>query len=141
MGTPSLRCQEPSPEEDVRRTLVGFFDALREKDEDRLRGAVAAGAQITGIRTMEGRPVLQVTNLDEFIPRALTSPARMDERNWDTEVVVRGDLANVWQRFNMFIDGSLSHCGTELIHLFRFPDGWRILHISETLTTVGCRTP
>jgi hypothetical protein len=74
----------------------------------------------------------------------MASQAQMDERNYDIQVEIREDLANVWQRFNMFIDGSLSHCGSEVIHLFRFPDGWKILHLSETMTSEGCqaeRTP
>lgn len=135
---PPIRAQDTAPEEVVRQTIVGFFDALREKDEAGLRGALAPGARIIGIRTVEGDPSLQITEFEDFIPRVTESQVRMDERNWDVAVEVRGDLANVWQRFNMFVDGTLSHCGTEVIHLFRFPEGWKILHLSETLTNEGC---
>lgn len=137
VGTPT-QGQGVTPEEAVRQTITGFFDALREKDEAGLRNAVAPDARIMGIRTVEGRLSLQVTDFDDFISRAVGSQARMDERNWDVAIEVDGDLANVWQQFNMFVDGTLSHCGTEVIHLFRFPEGWRILHISETLISTGC---
>lgn len=138
VGARPTQAQEGTPEEAVRQTIKGFFDALRQKDEVGLRSAVAPGARILGIRRAEGGPSLQITEFEDFIPRAVGSPTQMDERNWDVSVEVRGDLANVWQRFNMFIDGSLSHCGTEVIHLFRFPEGWRIVHLSETLTNEGC---
>jgi hypothetical protein len=138
LGFRPIQAQDETPEANVRRTIEGFFNALREKDEIGLRNAVAPGARIMGIRTVEGHPSLQATDFEDFIPRAVQSRTRMDERNWDVAVEVRGDLANVWQRFNMFIDGTLSHCGTEVIHLFRFPEGWRILHLSETLTSEGC---
>jgi ketosteroid isomerase-like protein len=138
---PTTLAQEADPERAVRETLQGFFDALREKDEAGLRRAVAPEARILGIRTVEGSPTLQVTAFEDFIPRVMGSRIRMDERNWDVRVEVQGDLANVWQRFNMFIDGALSHCGTEVIHLFRFPEGWKILHLSETLTSEGCEAP
>lgn len=136
--------QEATQEDAVRRTVAGFFDALREKDEAGLRGALAPGARLIGIRTVEGEPSLQTTDFEDFVPRVMASQAQMDERNYDIQVEIREDLANVWQRFNMFIDGSLSHCGSEVIHLFRFPDGWKILHLSETMTSEGCqaeRTP
>jgi hypothetical protein len=130
--------QELTPEESVRSTVTSFFDALREKDEVGMRSVLAPGARIMGIRWAEGQPSLQTTDFEDFIPRVMASEARMDERNWDVTVEVQGDLANVWQRFNMFVDGELSHCGTEAIHLFRFPEGWKILHLSETLTRDGC---
>ena len=66
------------------------------------------------------------------------SEVQFDERNWDVEVSIRGELANVWQRFNMYIDGALSHCGLEAINLFRSPEGWKIIQISETFTRHGC---
>ena len=135
---PLLCAQELKPEEAVRSTVMSFFDALREKDESGIRGALAPGARLMGIRVVDGQPILQTTDFEDFIPRVVGSEARMDERNWDVQVEVKGDLANVWQRFNMYINGELSHCGTEVIHLFRFPDGWKILHLSETLTAEGC---
>jgi hypothetical protein len=131
--------QETTQEETIRESVAGFFDALREKDEAGLRGALAPGARLMGIRTVDGEPSLQITAFEDFIPRVLASEAQMDERNYDIHVEVREDLANVWQRFNMFINGTLSHCGSEVIHLFRFPDGWKILHLSETITQDGCR--
>jgi hypothetical protein len=138
VGAVSVQAQDASPEEAVRRAIQGFFDALREKDETGLRQALAPGARIIGIRSLDGQPSLQVTDFEDFIPRVMGSAVRMDERHLDVAVETRGDLANVWQRFNMFIDGALSHCGTEVIHLYRFPEGWKILHLSETLTSQGC---
>jgi hypothetical protein len=138
MGPIPARAQESTPEDAVRSTVKSFFDGLREKDEAGLRGALAPGARLMGIRSADGGPTLQTTEFEDFIPRVLESEAEMDERHWDIQVEVRGDLANVWQRFNMFINGELSHCGLEVIHLFRFPDGWKILHLSETLTREGC---
>lgn len=132
--------QEVTQEEAVRSRVAGFFDALREKDEAGLRGALAPGARLIGIRTVDGEPSLQTTDFEDFVPRVMASDAMMDERNYDIRVEIREDLANVWQRFNMFINGSLSHCGSEVIHLFRFPDGWKILHLSETITSEGCQS-
>ncbi|MFC1659850.1 nuclear transport factor 2 family protein [Gemmatimonadota bacterium] len=138
VGPLDAAAQDLAPEDAVGATVKSFFDALREKDEEGIRNALAPGARLMGIRTVEGRPTLQTTDFEDFIPRVVGSEARMDERNWDVQIEVKGDLANVWQRFNMFINGELSHCGTEVIHLFRFPEGWKILHLSETLTSEGC---
>jgi len=138
LGLRPIHAQDAAVEWAVRQTIEGFFDALRTKDEAGLRSAVAPGARIIGIRSYGDSLSLQATDLEDFIPRVVGSKTQMDERNWDVAVEVRGDLANVWQRFNMFIDGTLSHCGTEVIHLFRFPEGWKILHLSETLTSEGC---
>lgn len=130
--------QQPSPEEAVLEAVESFFQALQEKDAEGLREVVAPQARIMGIRLSETGPDLQVTDFQDFIARVVESDVEMKEDDFDVRVEVRGDLANVWQEFNFFMDGRLTQCGTEAIHLLRFPDGWKILHLSETIRSEGC---
>jgi len=44
IGTIPARAQELASEDAVRSTVKSFFDALREKDEDGLKGALAPGS-------------------------------------------------------------------------------------------------
>jgi hypothetical protein len=90
------------------------------------------------VRMVDGVPSLNITEFADFVPRVAARDAVMDERHHNVQVEVRGSLANVWQSYNMFVNGELSHCGTEAFHLYHFPDGWKILHLSETMTNEGC---
>jgi hypothetical protein len=124
--------------DEVRSTVVALFDALRAKDEAGRRAVGLPETRIIGIRAVEDHTSLRATRFEDFIRSVVESEAQLDEQNWEVEVSVRGKLANVWQRYNMYIDGALHHCGTEAIHLFRSPEGWKIIQISETFTEEGC---
>jgi len=125
-------------EDEARSAVVALFAAIRAKDEAGLRAVTVPETRIIGIRSVAGQTSLRPTRFEDFIRTLVESEMQLDEQNWDFEVSIKGDLANVWQRFNMYIDGALHHCGTEAIHLFRSPEGWKIIQISETLTEEGC---
>jgi hypothetical protein len=60
------------------------------------------------------------------------------ERIWDAQVIVHGNLAQVWAPYDFHLDGKLSHCGIDSFSLVRNADGWRIAGVSYTVQKTGC---
>jgi hypothetical protein len=54
-------------------------------------------------------------------------------------VVSEAGLASVWTSYDLFVDGVHSHCGVDHVLLVRASEGWRIIEISDTRSTEGCR--
>ena len=75
----------------------------------------------------------------EFV--ALTTKAdgpTYDELTRNPIVQQDGDLATVWAEYQVIVDGTLSHCGSDAIHLVRLGGQWKILHLSDTFRREGC---
>ncbi|HTH68287.1 MAG TPA: nuclear transport factor 2 family protein [Rhodanobacter sp.] len=60
------------------------------------------------------------------------------ERIWEAQVMVQGNLAQVWAPYDFHLDGKLSHCGIDSFSLVRNADGWRVVGVSYTVQKVGC---
>ena len=54
------------------------------------------------------------------------------ERLWDPTVLIDGNVALVWARYDFWLDGKLSHGGTDVVTLLRMSDGWRIASFAWT---------
>ena len=54
------------------------------------------------------------------------------ERMWDPTVLIDGDIATVWTRYDFWLDGKFSHGGTDVVVLLRTDDGWKIASFAWT---------
>ena len=55
------------------------------------------------------------------------------ERGFDPEVRVASGLASVWLPYDLYVNGSWSHCGVDLFTLLRVEGQWRILTMGWTV--------
>jgi len=122
---------------DARGEVLGvvttLFDAMREKDETKLRSVFHADARLHSA----GNPD-QGTPIEGFIQSVLSSPANLDEVTFDEEVLVDGALAVAWTPYNFFANGEFSHCGVDAFTMVRTNEGWKILQIVDTRVQEGC---
>jgi len=72
-----------------------------------------------------------------FLTRADTrtrTPARtITERGFDATVHVSGPLAVVWLPYDLYLDGTWSHCGVDTFTLVRVADGWKIAALAWSI--------
>lgn len=56
------------------------------------------------------------------------SPMRgtVSERGWSPEVRVSGGVAMVWYPYDLYVNGTWSHCGVDIFTLVRHQGHWRI---------------
>ena len=140
-----LFCAAPAqagPREDRREVLAAvqrLFDAMAARDQAALMAAVIPEGRITSHRTRDGQTVVRTTGWAEWVQQVAGATQRLEEQMVDPQVRIRGSLATVWTYYTFHIDGAFSHCGIDLFDLAKVDGRWRILNISYTAETEGCR--
>jgi hypothetical protein len=132
--------QEPHAE--VEAVITRLFDGMRAADSAVVRSVFHPEARLATVGARAGEPVLHVEGLDAFLG-AVGSPRAdvWDERIWDLEVRVDGNLASAWMSYAFFVGERFSHCGVNAVQLFRGPAGWRIFQITDTRRREPCGVP
>jgi hypothetical protein len=74
----------------------------------------------------------------EFFAHLPKDKPVVEEHMRSPMVRVDGDVAMVWGRYEVSVDGKFLHCGTDHFDLVRLGGKWRILNITWNQTTVGC---
>jgi hypothetical protein len=126
-------------EEAVLAVVRALFDGMREKDEALLRSVWHPDARLQSAGADEnGNPRVTSTEVESFVAGVLAAEPYLDERTFDEEVRVDGNLATAWTPYNIFIDGEFGHCGVDAFQMVRTAEGWRILQLTDTRTREGC---
>ncbi len=126
------RATAQTEEEAIVQVVHDLFDGMRDKDAEKIRGVFAEGARLGGLNR-EG--VVSYTAAEDFAMRIGQSAASLDERVWDWEVRIDGNLAQVWTKYDILVNGEFSHCGIDAFQLFDTTDGWKIFHLADTRRT------
>lgn len=127
---------------EVLAVVRALFDAMRAKDTVALRATLYPGARLmTAGRDRDGVPAVQAESVDAFVRAVGSLQRHLDERIWNAEVRVDGNLAAVWTPYAFYVDGTFSHCGVDAFQLALTPDGWKIIHVTDTRRREGCSEP
>ena len=119
--------------------VEALFAAMKAGDADAMRAFMHPEVRLISTSVRDGVPAVQVVSVDRWIDNVGASTRELDERIYDTQVLEEGGLASVWTRYDLFVDGLHSHCGVDHVLLVRTGDGWRIVELSDTRSTEGCR--
>ena len=92
--------------------------------------AIAAGP--------DGKPVLRHFTWTDFFAHLPKDKPVVEEHMRDPLVRVDGDVAVVWGRYDVTVDGKFLHCGTDHFDLVRVDGRWRILNVTWNQRTMGC---
>lgn len=137
---PTARAQQGQGE--IIAVVYRLFDAMRAKDTAAVRATLHTSARVLGTGpNQQGQLQVEETPMDRFMQIVATAPGRLDEKIWDPEVRIDGDLATVWTQYVFHYDGNFSHCGVDAFQLARTADGWKIVQIADTRRNTGCPTP
>lgn len=137
-GSPAA-AQEPDDETAVIRAVETLFRAMRGADTTALRAAFHPEARLVTTATGDGGPAVRISTVDDFVRSVGESGAVLDETIHDPEVRIDGDLAQLWTRYEIRIDGEFSHCGVDAFHLARTEDGgWVVIGLADTRRREGC---
>ncbi len=142
---PAMAQSTPSPvvpdREAVLAVVQGYFDTLAAKD--------VAGAQrllITRVtkdvageqRLMrpeatfhyalqkDGKSVVEGFTRQWWLEAMPGRKQAWFERMWNPEVRIHGLIATVWAPYDLWADGTFSHCGVDVFNLVKTDEGWKI---------------
>lgn len=137
-----LRGFLPEPDEQVRtRQAVidaaeALFAAMEEKDTASLRMMIHPRAQVVAVSD-DG---VGVRTADEWIRGLPRTPDVLRERMWDPRVEMDGNLATLWAPYDFHLGERFSHCGYNAFQFMREGGEWKMIAITFTRRTTGCRT-
>jgi hypothetical protein len=126
----------------VLKAVTLLFDGMRQHDSMMVQAAFATEGRLLGVRVKDGAPVVDVITAAQFghaVGTATGDP--WDERIYDPEVRIDGNVATVWAPYDFLLGAKWSHCGIDAFMLAKLGDTWRITQIADTRQQQGCKTP
>jgi hypothetical protein len=128
----------PAVRAEVLAAVDRLFAAMRTRDTAAIRAMAHPELRLFVPGGTEEAPTLRVSSLDQFIASIAAATARLDERAYDAEVRVDGNLATVWTYYDFRRDDAFSHCGYDAFHFARGAEGWRIIGLAYTTRQHDC---
>jgi hypothetical protein len=86
----------------------------------------------------DGKPLLRHFTWTDFFAHLPKDKPIVEEGLRDPLVRVDRDVAMVWGRYDVTVDGKFLHCGTDHFDLVRVDGRWRILNITWNQRKEGC---
>jgi hypothetical protein len=117
-----------------------LFDAMRTRDTTAIRSAFDPSARLVAV-TRQG--AVRAESPDDFIRAVANSkdgPA-WNERIWDPEVRIDGNIAQLWVKYDFHLGEKFSHCGIDAFQLAKTNAGWKITQLADTRRNTGCTAP
>lgn len=123
--------------EAVLAVMERAFDAIAQKGEASAaiwREILLPEGSMSSVRVRDGARVIGIDTFEESLTGADAPPDAPDylERIWEPTVLIDGDIAVAWARYDFWADGQLSHGGTDVCVLLRTDAGWRIASFAWT---------
>lgn len=139
IGAAPLRAQD-AERAAVLATVQKVFDAMRTRDTSLLRQAFDTSARLVGVATRGGPASVRLTTPTAFGGAIASAPAGAvwNERIWDPEVRIDGDVAQVWAYYTFHRNNTFSHCGVDAFMLLKVGNEWKITQLADSRRTTGC---
>lgn len=138
-GTPALRAQD-AERAVVLATVQKVFDAMRTRDTTLLTQAFDSTARLVGVSNRGGAPGVSLTTPSQFGAAITRAPAGdvWNERIFDPEIRIDGDVAQVWAYYTFHRNATFSHCGVDAFMLVKVGSAWKITQLADSRRTQGC---
>ncbi len=122
-------------EYEVREAVNRFFDGMNRGDTVLLRSACTGSMILQTCRTDSTGAVTAVKtdSFAEFVS-LIGAPRKneFEERITFGKVLTEESLASVWAPYTFYLNGEVSHTGTNSLQLVRTGEGWKIQYIIDT---------
>lgn len=125
-----IQAQDVEP----KNVIENFFNGFHKKDTLALRATTHKDIVMQSVaKTKEGNKVT-TESFSNFLKSMKSLPENLvfEERILDYKVQSDGLLAHVWTPYEFYVNGSLSHKGTNSFTLVKEKEQWVIIHIIDT---------
>jgi hypothetical protein len=130
---------QSSARDEVLGAVGAFLSAMQAKDANAMLARLDTTARFTLLRPSAAGSRIMLVPGAEFV-RMTTRPDGPTylEATRNPVVQIDGDLATVWAEYQVILEGKVSHCGSDALHLARLGGRWKIVHLSDTFRREGC---
>jgi hypothetical protein len=118
-----------------------MFEGMRTADSAMVRSVFAAGARFAMVDTRSTPAAIRFDTVGGWIAAIATSNRAWDEQIYDVQVLVDGNIAQVWAPYTFYLDKQVRHCGVNAIDLLRDGEGWKVTQVADTRRRDNCPDP
>lgn len=137
----SAQTTSAATDQEVLAVINTMFEGFAKKDTTIIRGTLHDDVRlVTAVTNKEGKRIVHTETMDKFLQGIASAPGKLEEKLFDPEVRIDGNLATVWVRYEFWYDDKYSHCGFDSFQLARTEQGWKIFSIADTRRG-KCNTP
>lgn len=130
------------PITDVLATIEQLFDGMRQGDSTMVRSTFHSSARLQTSMVRDGEPMLHTGSVNQFVQAVGTPHEQVwDERVWNVDVRIDGNLSQVWMDYAFFLGEEFSHCGVNALQFVHDGESWKILQLTDTRRTEECEVP
>jgi hypothetical protein len=130
--------------EAIKKVVNTVFEGMRTSDSAMVKSVFAPNAVLqTILPAKDGLSATVSANRIEPWLKAIAQPKAAD-KIWNEvmdfdQILIDGNLAQVWGRYIFHIGNNFSHCGTDNITLVKYAEGWKIVYLIDTSKKQGCQ--
>ena len=126
--------KEEKPEKAIKTVINNFFAGMEKGDTTLLKSSCTAEPVFqTFTANQEGKMQVYTEDFDEFV-RFVGTPTKDKYREEIQFEAIHAEksLASVWTPYTFYLNGKVSHCGTNSFQLIKTDEGWKIQYIIDT---------
>lgn len=129
-------------EDDVMQPIRSLFDAMRSGDSALARTVFHPQARLSRVPGDDSALTVDDATLESFISAIGREHDKVwDERIWDWEIKIDGNMATVWTKYAFYLGDEFSHCGVDAFQVVRTGGNWKILNLIDTMRRgAACET-
>lgn len=121
-------------EKEIKQSISVFFDGLQTADTLKIQSICHKEMKLQSIMEKNTIGSLSFETNEEFYKSIASIPKniKIEERLLRYKIQIDGSMAQVWTPYEFYIDGKLSHIGTNSFTLLLENNIWKIVHIIDT---------
>lgn len=137
---PVFAQKEEKVEKAIKTVINNFFTGLEKGDTVLLKSACTAEPVFqTFMANQDGTMQVYTEDFDEFVRFVGTPTKEKYKEEIEFEAIhAEKSLASVWTPYKFYVNGKVSHCGTNSFQLVKTADGWKIQYVIDTRRR-GCK--
>ena len=118
----------------IKETINRFFEGMESGDTALLKSACTPAPIFQTYRKdRDGNWAVVTEDFQDFLAFvAKPTQDKYDEQIKFGAIHAEASLASVWTPYTFFINGKISHAGTNSFQLVKTPEGWKIQYIIDT---------
>ena len=118
----------------IKTVINRFFEAMEKRDTAMLCSTcMPMPVMQTYMKNQEGKLEIITEDFSQFVDFVgAPSTDRYEEKIEFEAIYAEQSLASVWTPCKFYLNGKISHCGTNSFQLVKTPQGWKIQYILDT---------
>lgn len=121
-------------EKEIKQSISVFFEGLQSADTLKIRSVCHKEMKLQSVMEKNAIGTLSFETNSAFYKSIASIPKnlKIEERILDYKIQIDNSMAQVWTPYEFYIDGKLSHIGTNSFTLLLENNIWKIVHIIDT---------